>query len=125
MMVCEDVVPDATNRNRLSLLRVVHAIKPKVGVEYPLTHPQLCAFAQLTEGRGTGQMRVEVRHADMDEVVYRSPTVEVKFPGNDPLTIHGVYFRFLKIQFPSPGLYWIQLWYDDSLLIQNPVVLRP
>jgi hypothetical protein len=124
MVVCEDVAPDPENPNRLTLFRVVHSIRVKVGVSYPVTYPQLCAFAQLTEGRGAGRMRVEVRAADSDGLVYRTPPVEVRFRDNDPLMVHGVTFRVRGVRFPNPGLYWFQLWFDDAVLIQSPVLLR-
>lgn len=125
LVVCEQVVPDAMKPNRLSLLRVIHAITPKRGSDYPLIQSELCVFAQLTEGRGEGQLRVEIHNADSDDVLFRTRSRLIRFPENDPLRIHGVKFQILGLVFRVPGLYWFQLWFDDFNLIQTPIVLRP
>jgi hypothetical protein len=125
VVICEDVAPDVTNPRRLSLLRVVHAIQPAVGSTYPLLQPQLCVFAQLTEARGAGRLGVAIRSAEDDAVVFRTRVRDVVFPGNDPLTVHGVNFRMRNVPFREPGLYWVQLCFDDAVLTETPLVLRP
>ncbi|MBX9625966.1 MAG: hypothetical protein K2X82_19360 [Gemmataceae bacterium] len=123
--VCEEVVPDAADPNRLSLLRLVHALRPKLGSRYPVLHPVLTVFAQLTGGRGPIAVRAEVRHADTDAVVRRTRPFATAFPANDPLAVQGVAIRIENVAFPAPGLYWVELWYDDEVLAQAPVLLRP
>jgi hypothetical protein len=125
IVVCEDIGPDPTNPRRLTLHRVVHSIRPKVECRYPVDQPRLCAFVQLTECRGGGVMRLAVRRADTDDLLYRSPEVRVTFPGNDPLVVHGLRFTVRDVAFPAAGLDWIELWYDDDILTRTPVVLRP
>jgi hypothetical protein len=108
----------------LSLLRVVHAIRPARGAGYPVVQPQLAVFAQLTGGRGVGSVRVELRHADSDAVIHRTRSAEAGFDANDPLAVRGVRIRILNLTFPVAGLYWVQLWYDGEVLAQAPVLLR-
>ncbi|MBX9578774.1 MAG: hypothetical protein K2X87_00555 [Gemmataceae bacterium] len=123
--VCEEVAPDATDPSKLSLLRLVEAIRPKPGSQYPLLQPVLTAFAQLTGGRGSGTVRAEVRNADTDAVIRRTRSATAAFPTNDPLTVRGVTIRIPNVVFDAPGLYWVELWYDDEVLAQAPVLLRP
>ena len=123
-VVCEEVAPDPVALHMLSLLRVVHAIRPARGAGYPVVQPQLAVFAQLTGGRGEGAVRVEVRNADSDAVVYRTRSAQARFDANDPLAVRGVRIRILNLAFPVAGLYWVQLRYDDEVLAQAPVLLR-
>ncbi|HJT32519.1 MAG TPA: hypothetical protein VJ783_10785, partial [Pirellulales bacterium] len=68
--------------------------------------------------------RVEIREADREpaEVVFATQTRSVSFPSN-PLAVHGLRFRIFNCRFPRPGLYWVQFYYDDHLLGQQPIVL--
>lgn len=124
LILCERVVPDAENPKRLSLLRVISTARPAAGDDYPLVQAELSVFAQLTECRGAGRIRIEVRNADTEAVTYRSPEQRFTVP-NDPLKIHGVTFRIRNLVFPEPGLYWVQLWYDDDVLTHTSITFRP
>ena len=124
-VVCDDIRPDQAAPNRLTLVRVAHALSPTPGSNYPVRHRQLCVFAQLTGGRGSGVVRAEVRNADTDAVVRRTRSVPIAFPANDPLAVGGVTIRIPGVVFDTPGLYWVELWYDDEVLAQAPVLLRP
>ena len=122
-VVCERVVVEQTGRKRVSLLNLLTVIRPAPGEDFPLLQPELSVFAQLTECRGVGRMRVEIRNADTDAVIRQSPDQPVAAT-NDPLVVRGAYFRFRDSVFPEPGLYQIQLIYDDAVLAEVPVVLR-
>jgi hypothetical protein len=121
LIVCEDIVTDRDHPTRVSLIRLTDSIRPAGG--YPSRRRQVCVFAQLTECRGAGTVRVEVREADGDRSVFRVPDRRLTFP-NDPLTVHGLRFRIADCPFPHPGLYWVQLWYDDGVIAQCPLTLR-
>ena len=124
LVVCEDIrVTDPTRPRRVSLDGLIHAIYPSGQPRYPCRRPVLCVFAQLTECRRLGIARIEIREADTDTVVFRTPTHRLPL-GNDPLAVHGLRFRLLGCTFPAPGLYWVQLWYDNSLLAQQSLALR-
>jgi hypothetical protein len=118
MTVCEAIVAD--RQNRVSLVHLLSTIRP---AGYPARHPQLCVFAQLTECRGAADVRVVIRDADTDRPLFGSPARRVDFP-NAPLTLHGLRFRLLDNPFPRPGLYWVELWYDNDVLAQTPLELR-
>jgi hypothetical protein len=123
LLLCEDIVADPGNSNRISLMYLVSNISPVAGAAYPLIRPRLCVFAQLTECRGQGALWAEVRQADTDRALFRTPGRVVTFPGN-PLAVHGVSFRLRNLVFPAPGLYWVQLWYSDALLGEHPLTLK-
>jgi len=122
IIVCERIVPDPENLNRVSLNNVINSIRPTGEPPYPLAHGQLSVFAQVTECRGIGRVRVDIRRDETDELVFRTRTREVTFP-NHPLVVYGFRFRILGCVFPAAGVYWVQLWYDDGLLGQLPISL--
>jgi len=122
LIVCEEILADPSNRNRISLVNLIHSIRSIEEPPSPLRYRELGVFVQLTACRGQGELWVEIREADKDEVLFATQTRSVAFP-NDPVRVHGLRFRIRNITFPAPGLYWIQFWYDKRLLAQQPIVL--
>src|SRR5579885_1435133 len=123
MIVCEDIIADPRNPNRISLVNLVHSIRSLATPPYPLQHARLCLFMQLTEGRGTGKVRVAIQDAETEAIIFQTRPRAVSFSG-DPLAVYGCKFRFRRITFPKRGLYWIQFWYDNDMLAQLPIILR-
>jgi hypothetical protein len=121
LIACEAIITDPGHPTRVSLVHLIDSIRPDDG--YPTRHPQLSIFAQLTECRGAGTVWIEVREADSDRSVFRNSARRVVLP-DDPLTLHGLRFRILDCPFPHPGLYWVQLWFNDEMLAQSPLTLR-
>lgn len=80
-------------------------------------------FAVLTNGRGGGELWMEVRRADTDAVVYASARQRVVFPA-DPLRLLGASYRVQNLVFPAAGLYWVQLWFEGTVIADLPVVLK-
>jgi hypothetical protein len=68
-------------------------------------------------------MRIEIVEADSDRIVFRTPTNIVSF-GNDPLHVANISVRIRNCEFPAPGLYWVQFWYNEEAIAQQPVLLR-
>ena len=122
LIVCEDIIADPNNPNRVSLVHVVNSIRSMKQPPYPVRNPQLCVFIQLTGCRGPGEFRVEIREADMDEVIFATKTFRGSFP-NNPLTVHGLRFRFRNCKFPRPGLYWLEFFFDNQVVAQQPITL--
>jgi len=122
LIVCEDIIVDPGNNKRVSLVNVLNSIRSIDEPPYPLRYRELCVFVQFTACRGRGEVRLEIRRADTEEVLFATQTWSVSFP-NDPVTVHGLRFRIRNCTFPAPGLYWIQFWYDNGLLTQQPIVL--
>jgi hypothetical protein len=67
--------------------------------------------------------RIEIQHADSSQVVFRTRTRTVPL-GSDPLEVFGITFRIRNCLFREPGLYWVQFWYNEQMIAQQPLVLR-
>ncbi len=123
LIVCDDVRFDPANSRSVTLVGVVSAIQSLHQTPYPVTHPELCVYLQVTECRGSAEGRVHVTHADSDRVLFRTGTRTIPF-GNDPLEIVAVTFRIRGVMFDEPGLYWVQFWYSEQMIAQQPLLLR-
>jgi len=103
LIICEDVQTDPAIPRRVTLVGLISAICAVEEPPFPLLYRELCVFLQLTECRGSAEGRVEIRHADSDQVVFRTRTRTVPFP-NDPLEVVGATFRIRNCLFQQAGL---------------------
>lgn len=123
LIVCDDVVVDAVNPRKVTIVGLISAIRSVEDPPFPLRHEELCVYAQLTEFRGAGKVWVEVAHADSERQVGHTPAHTIAF-GSDPLEIVGVVLRVRGCLFPTAGLYHVRFWYNDSVVAEQPVLLR-
>ena len=123
LIPCEDVLVDEANPRRLTLVGLISAIHSREEQPFPLRYRELCVFVQLTSCRGPAEGRVEIQHADSSEVVFRTQHRVIPIP-TDPLNVFAVTFRIRNCLFQQPGLYWVQFWYKELMISQQPLVLR-
>jgi hypothetical protein len=123
LIVCEDVQTDPNNPRRITLVGIISAIRSIEEPPFPLLYREICVFLQLTECRGPADGRIEIQHADSGQVMFRTRTRTIPFV-SDPLEVSGVTFRLRDCFFQEPGLYWIQFWYNEQMIAQQPLVLK-
>lgn len=123
LIVCEDVQFDLDNARRVSLVGLMSAIRSLEQPPFPLLYREICVFLQLTECRGPAEGRIEIQHADSGSVLFRTKTRTIPF-GTDPLEVFGATFRIRNCLFSQPGLYWVQFWYNEASIAQQPLLLR-
>jgi hypothetical protein len=68
-------------------------------------------FLALTDGLGTGRVRLVVGQPEKDEIVYQREG-RVHFP--DKVTEVYLHFRVRECEFPEPGLYQFTLLVDNE-----------
>ncbi len=123
LIVCEDVQNDPDNPRRVTLVGLISAIRSVEQPPFPLLYREICIYLQMTECRGSAEGRIEIQHAESGQVLFRTRTRTIPF-GSDPLEVVGVSFRIRNCLFPEPGLYWVQFWYNEQMIAQQPLVLR-
>jgi hypothetical protein len=123
LIVCEDVQTDPDNPRRVTLVGLISAIRSLEQPPFPLLYREICVFLQLTECRGAAEGRIEIQHADSGQVMFRTRTRTIPF-GSDPMEVVGVAFRIRNCLFQEPGLYWVQFWYNEQMIAQQPLLLR-
>jgi hypothetical protein len=122
ILICEDIRVDPANPQRVSLLNLIGVIRSLAQPPFPFRYPEFCVYVQLTECRGGGDVRLEIEEADTGTSIFQTLTRTVSL-GNDPLKARGLPFRIRNCSFPSAGLYWLQFWYNNIKLDQEPFVL--
>jgi hypothetical protein len=84
---------------------------------FPYTHPQLDVYLQVTghEGTVTGRV-VGTNEATEEQIVYRLID-EIQLQG--PLTMIHVQVQILDCEFPSPGVYWFEVFLNEKLVAER------
>ncbi len=123
LILCDNVLVGGGQPSRITIVGLLHAIAPEEAPAYPHLRDEFCVFVQLSSYRGPGTCRLEIQQADTDQCVFRSPDHPLP-PRSDPLGVHGISFRVVGCVIPAAGLYWVQFWYNDTMLAQQPLLLR-
>jgi hypothetical protein len=123
MILCEDVVADPGNPRRLSLIGLLNAIRSTGDQPYPLLYREICIYVQMTECAGLGEFRVQLYHADSGSLIFETNSYEREF-GDDPLEVHGMFFRIKNCRFPGPGLYLFEFCYNGIVEERCFLVMR-
>jgi hypothetical protein len=120
MVMCEKVKRDPGKAHPISLIGVIGQLHRSSKGEFPRLLPEFYVFLQLTECRGPGRARIEIRHAESDELVIRTITADLDF-ATDPLAVQGLSIRIHDCSLPRAGLYDVQFWYNDAMIAQHPL----
>ena len=112
IMVCDQVIEDKLT-NKKSLIGIFNSIAHP---RYPARHPALCVFVSLTEGHQTCQARLRIVREETTQAVaeVRGP---IEFP--DVNLVVEMAFNFVGLEFPEPGLYAIEFYCDDTLVLER------
>ena len=123
MLVCDDVDRGPALRPKLDVLGMVHTIRAKPGLPFPLHHPGLCVYLVLTGGAGSGVVRIRVVEADSGIEAFGSPAHRISYPP-DRHEVAGVLFRITDCVIPRPGLYWVEFLHDGNVVQPEPIIVR-
>lgn len=123
MVVCEDVEASGAPPQRVMLASLITTIRSLADPAFPVRHLEFCVYLQVSGCRGPARGRIQVQEADNAGVVFLGQTRTIPFSTN-PLEVVGFTFRVRGCHFPRSGLYWVQFWYDDTMLVQQPLLLR-
>jgi hypothetical protein len=123
MLLCRDGRRDPSAPGRVDLLGLLVSVRAGPTKSYPLQLPDLTAFAQLTGRHGEGIIHVTLREADTETLIYDGPEQTLAASTN-PLTVHMATIRISGCVLPQPGLYWVQLCYNDEIIAEEPLTAR-
>ena len=123
LILCEDVQTHPANPHHVTLVGLISTIHSVEEPHFPLLYREMCVYLLLTECRGQADGRIELQHADSGQIVFRTRTRTIPF-GSDPLEVQGISFRLRNIFFSEAGLYWVQFWYNEQMIEQQPLLLR-
>ena len=112
IVVCDQIIEDKFT-NKKSLIGIFNNIGSS---NFPCRHPQIMVFVSLTEGRGDYQGRVRIVNESTSEAV-ADASVPIQFP--DMNSILELNFNLVGIVFPTPGLYSIEFYCNDALVLER------
>lgn len=116
--VCDLIYRDRGTGKRfiLGCFSALHA------VDFPATHPALCIYLDLTNGRGQVPIRVQIIDADEErEPVWLGESI-VDF--TDPRLVAEMDFIVGNVQFPEPGEYRVQVFAAGQFLIERRLLVN-
>ncbi len=123
LIACDEILVATNNPRKVSLVNVVSSIRSYSSLPFPVTHPLLCVYLQLTEGRGGGDIHIEIVQAVTGQPIIRTQARPVRFTA-DPLDVVGLAFRVKNCTFPAAGQYEVHCWYNNVMLAEQPLLLR-
>jgi hypothetical protein len=112
IVVCDQIIEDKLT-NKKTLVGIFNQI---AAGEFPCRHPRLGVFVSLTEGRGRSMARLRIAHEETGHVVAEI-NGQIEFP--DIHTVVELNFDMVGLVFPQPGLYSIEFYCDDALILER------
>ena len=100
VFICDEIVRDDAS-GKTSILNMFDFVRPPEPAVFPFKLRKLCVFAELSDGFGEFQFRVEIARLDTGDVVTRSS--ERTYDFLDRLKNVVVFFRMLDCRFPVAG----------------------
>jgi hypothetical protein len=117
MVLCDEIEPGA-EEGVIDLLGVRSAIQVE---SYPYVHPQLCVYLQVTGHEGRASGRITTVAPGNDERLLDTPEQEIEFRG--PLAVIPIDFRIADCEFSTPGVYYVQAYFDEKLVCERLLIL--
>jgi hypothetical protein len=113
IVICDQIIEDKLT-NKKSLIGIFNQIATQ---SFPCRHPQASVFVALTDGRGQCAARLRIVHDESNHVV-AEVNGTIQFP--DAHTVVELNFGFFAgLVFPEPGVYAIEFYCDDALVLER------
>ena len=112
IVVCDQIIEDKLTGKK-SLIGIFNQIATN---SFPCRHSRMGVFVSLTEGRGSCAARLRVAHEEKGDVVAEVKG-QIQFP--DIHTVVELNFDMVGLLFPHPGLYSIEFYCDDALVLER------
>jgi hypothetical protein len=112
IVVCDQIIEDKAT-NKKSLIGIFNNIASQT---FPCRHPQLSVFVSLTEGRGNYDARLRIANEEAGTTITEVKG-QIQLP--DVNLVAELAFNFLGLEFASPGLYSIEFYCDDALVLER------
>jgi hypothetical protein len=112
IMLCDQIIEDKQTSKK-SLIGIFNQIG---AAEFPCHHARLSVFVSITEGRGTSDARLRIANEETGDVVAEVKG-RIQFP--DIHSVVEICFNFGVLKFNQPGLYSIEFYCDDALVLER------
>ncbi|OGW77191.1 MAG: hypothetical protein A3C51_04420, partial [Omnitrophica bacterium RIFCSPHIGHO2_02_FULL_46_20] len=107
------------DNGKFMLLGIFEAINAK---EFPARHHTLFVANRWCKGEGSFTQKIRIINTKDKAVVFQ--TEEQPFQLSDIDTHHTIISRFNNLLFPDPGKYWVEVFLNNELILNYPIMLR-
>lgn len=119
MLLCDTAHRRKNNPSKLDLLGLLSIVRPK---EFPF-RLTFSVFLEMTGGRGSGHAKIQISHADDDQIIFVGNELPLRF-SPDPTAIQAVLFQVHSCEFAKPGLYTVEFMYNGARLSHEPLLVK-
>ena len=112
IVVCDQIIEDKATGKK-SLIGIFNNIASQT---FPCRHPALGVFVSLTEGNGTYQAKLRIINEETQAPV-TDVNGQIQLP--DVHAVAELVFNFIGLEFPGPGLYAIEFYCADALVLER------
>ena len=115
-VLCDDVRRE--DNGKLILLGLFEVIGAK---RYPAVHPKLFVVNRWCKGEGTFKQKIRIINSkDNQRLIETDPQ---DFTLKDIDSQHTLISEFTNVKFPQAGKYWVEVFLNDELILNYPVML--
>lgn len=112
IVICDLIIEDKQTHKK-SLIGIFNQIG---ATQFPCRHPRMAVYVALTEGRNQYDVRLRIGREETGDAVGE---VQGKIQFNDVHTVAELNFDLVNLTFPEPGLYAIEFYCDDALILER------
>ena len=112
IVVCDQIIEDKLTHKK-SLIGTFNQI---AAATFPCRHPRMAVFISLTEGRGAYAVVLRIAQEETGTTVAE---VKGQIQFADIHAVAELNFDLVGVQFPAPGLYAIEFYCDDALILER------
>lgn len=113
MLFCDMVYKDPSTGKR-SLMGLFNGLG---AIAFPVRHPQMAVFAELTNGRGSTDIKVVLVDSDEEREPLFEASAEIVF--ENPRQLVEFDFQFQNLTFPEKGEYSFQIFANSEFLAEK------
>jgi len=116
-VVCDDVRRE--DNGKFMLLGIFETINAK---EFPARHHTLFVANRWCKGEGAFTQKIRIINSKNKAVVFQTEGQPFQLVDID--AHQTIVSRFNNLLFENPGKYWIEIFLNDELMLNYPIMLR-
>ena len=90
--------------------------------EFPARHHSLFVANRWCKGEGKFTQKIRIVNTKEKAIVFQTEEQPFELPDID--AHHTVISRFNNLVFPNPGKYWVEIFLNNELILNYPIILK-
>lgn len=123
-LACREIERD-TESGDTTLHRLIHAIVPLPGEEFPVRQNPFVLFGLLSGGRGNHAISIQFTQFELgEEILISAPPARFVDFGQDPIRVFGLPMELENVDFETSGQYSFHLVCDGHRLATVDILVK-